>query len=396
MIINDKLKRSKLPQIYKREGKDCYLDPIRERLIFITPEETVRQHVIAYLVNDLHVPKDMIRVEVRLDEYGIKTRNRADIIVEEYDENTKKFSPLVVIECKAPEILLGYSVEKQMLDYANMLGCPFCFATNGEDVLCLYYDEKKESYIEVKDLPPYSKMVKRVFKEAPISEQLPRLTLQEIKSHPDTYIEMGTSTLKKLKIPCTNLWECLLYQDHKMPAGQYKLFKLVEDYGVRGLTYGNAAGGKFQGAYRSFIIEYNGSTEFVSIGFSTYCTDKKPDNIRTSLNVAIDNAETAHHALQLIIDDNLAVVDNTVTFYHHGKIGIGNIGSGRIDELREFVRDKYPFIIDGKRFNLGSLKNDRLWNLDDPEVMNLVENLISYALIRDEYRRFVKENRKKS
>ena len=85
-----------------------------------------------------------------------------------------------------------------------------------------------------------------------------------------------------------------------------------------------------------------------------------------------------------------------MTFYHHGKIGIGNIGSGRIDELREFVRDKYPFIIDGKRFNLGSLKNDRLWNLDDPEVMNLVENLISYALIRDEYRRFVKENRKKS
>ena len=337
----------------------------------------------------------MIRIEVRLNEYGIKTRSRADIIIEEYDEKTKILSPLVVIECKAPGILLGYAVEKQMLDYANALACPFCLTTNGEDVLCLYYDEKKGCYLEAEELPPYLKMIKRVFKEAPLSEQLPRLTFQEIKEHPDAYIEMGTSTPKKLKIPCTNLWECLLYQEHKMPVGHYRLFKLIEDYGVRGLTYGNAAGGSFQGAYRSFIIEYEGSTEFVSIGFSTYMTDRKTEKIKTSLNVAIDNAETSHHALQLVIDDNVSIVDNCVTFYHHGRIGIGNIGSGRIDELREFVRDKYPFIVDGSRFNLGSLKNDRLWNLDDPEVVNLVENLISYALVRDEYRRFVKENRNK-
>ena len=32
-----------LPEIYNRHGKDCYLDPIRQKLIYITPEETVRQ-----------------------------------------------------------------------------------------------------------------------------------------------------------------------------------------------------------------------------------------------------------------------------------------------------------------------------------------------------------------
>lgn len=30
-----------LPPIYKRNGRDCYLDPIRQKLIYITPEETV-------------------------------------------------------------------------------------------------------------------------------------------------------------------------------------------------------------------------------------------------------------------------------------------------------------------------------------------------------------------
>ena len=33
-----------------------------------------------------------------------------------------------------------------------------------------------------------------------------------------------------------------------------------------------------------------------------------------------------------------------------------------------------------------SLINDHLWNLDEPDVMKLIENMIAYALIRDEYR----------
>ena len=64
-----------------------------------------------------------------------------------------------------------------------------------------------------------------------------------------------------------------------------------------------------------------------------------------------------------------------------------------MSELREFVKARYPQIISGNQFNLGSLMFDRDWELNDPEVIKLVENLISYALVRDEYRRFVKEHR---
>ena len=49
--------------------------------------------------------------------------------------------------------------------------------------------------------------------------------------------------------------------------------------------------------------------------------------------------------------------------------------------------------MDGKRFNLGTLVMDRLWNFDKPNVMKVIENVISYALIRDEHREFVKDNR---
>ena len=80
-------------------------------------------------------------------------------------------------------------------------------------------------------------------------------------------------------------------------------------------------------------------------------------------------------------------------FYHSGRIAVGNKGSGKVAELMAFVESRYPKIIDGKRFNLGNLHYNRNWCLDDPEVTNLIENLITYALVRDEYRTYVKEQR---
>ena len=48
-------------------------------------------------------------------------------------------------------------------------------------------------------------------------------------------------------------------------------------------------------------------------------------------------------------------------------------------------------LLNRKRFNLGSLKNDYQWNIDQPDVTEVIVNLISYALIRDEYRDYIKQ-----
>ena len=60
----------------------------------------------------------------------------------------------------------------------------------------------------------------------------------------------------------------------------------------------------------------------------------------------------------------------------------------------EMVRDRYPDIISGDRYYLGSIRNDHLLSLDEPDVKKLIVNLISYAIIRDEYRQIVKAERK--
>ena len=116
----------------------------------------------------------------------------------------------------------------------------------------------------------------------------------------------------------------------------------------------------------------------------------KSDKYKTAINVAIDNEKDSHHALQLSVDDNVVCNGQEVIFYHSGRIAVGNKGSGKVKDLQEFVEKRYPKIVSGTKFNLGKLMHNRNWNLDDEEVVNFIENLITYALIRDEYRSVIK------
>lgn len=388
--------KEKLPPIFCRNHRKCYLDPVRQKLIYITPEETVRQQVIAWLLQKCEVPHDMIRVEESLLHYGVETKRRADIIVDAISKKDNLIHPLVVIECKATGVLLGMKASDQMIDYSEKLGCYYMVMTNGTETFCYHYDMESDQYMEINDLPDYQKLLQGDFIYRKPAEIPRRLSWNEIMEDDGwrDYIgsDMGDSTPEPVLQMATNLWECLLYPESCFPAGDYGLFMLKEDLGVRLLEYGNAAGGKFSGPYRSFLVEYDGNTEIVSLGLSIYITWAHPDVSKTVLNVVIDNEKTAHHALQLVLDDNVRVVGKNCFFYHHGRIAVGKVGSGKVSELRIFVEDREPELVSGKQFFLGKLTNNRLWNLDDPEIINLIRNLISYALIRDEYRAFVKEN----
>ncbi|MCI6256959.1 MAG: type I restriction enzyme HsdR N-terminal domain-containing protein [Clostridiales bacterium] len=390
------LSKQTLPKIYKRNGKDCYLDPIRKKLIFITPEETVRQRVLSFLMIDLDVPPEMISVEEHLSHYGIKSTRRADIVIKRLTENDELI-PIAVIECKAPGIGLGEKTSQQLIDYSELLGCDYAMMINDTEFFCYHYESQKNEYIQTDSLPNYKNMIADNFVPY-IAEEIPeRISFNKIsrflKDNLDEYyMDIGISPKTEHELACAafNLQEGMLDLNHRFPKKQYRLFRLIEDYGVRMLSYGNAGGGVFYGPYRSFLIDVNGSAEFVSIGFSTYGSFSNPDLNKTAINVAVDNEDESHHSLQLVLDDNVMYIGKRFIFYHHGKIGISNKGSGKVSELREFVRNRYPQIISGNRFNLGELVNDRNWDIDDPEVVKLIENLISYALIRDEYRVYIK------
>lgn len=400
MRIN--IEKQCLPEMYRRKGKECYLDPVRQKLIYITPEETVRQRVISYLINEVGVPKEAILVEEHLSHYNVESKRRADIIVHGMQEDIAY--PVLIVECKAPEVYLDEKAHLQVFDYCDALGANYAMVCNGHELFCYRYSDDKDIYEELSEIPQYQEMLEGKG-ELRAKEALPdRVPFEMIENHlqavfadyPEDYYgaDISKATPMRIAKAAFNLQEALYDVRHQIPAGDYGIFRLVEDYGVRMLTYGNAGGGQFFSPYRSFLIEYNGDTEFVSFAFSTYGRTEKEGAAKTCMCVAHDNEKETHHALQLSFDDNVQVLGDEVHFYHSGRIAVGNKGSGKIEELRMFVEERYPCIIDGKRFSMGVLKNDHLWNIDQADVIQVIVNCISYALIRDEYREYVKQRSK--
>lgn len=382
----------KLPKVYKRNNKKCYLDPVRKKLIYVTKEETIRQKVLAYLINELGVPVDMIEVESHLKHYGLNSKLRADIVILGYDKEEDAKVALAVIECKEPQVTIDDTVVEQAINYADLLGCWYTLVTNGIDEYIYYYNDEEDLYYEIKELPTYKNMIKGYYELLEIIPDPPRLKFDELEEGLSEYrgVYIGEYTNKDKALFFLNFFECLLDKDDKLIKKKFTIFEILEDYGLRFLTYSNASGGTYWGTYRSFIISYNKNTVFVSIGVSTYVTWAKQDIEKTVINIGLDADDYAHHSLQLV-EDNISIIDNKVNISHHGRIAVGNIGSGKISDLKLLVSKKYPKILVNNIYNLGCLTNDKLFRINDKEVTDFIENLISYALIRDDYRSILKE-----
>ncbi len=99
-------------------------DPLRKKLVALTPEEKVRQWFIGVLRDSAQVPVHMMMSEVAL-KFGDKPY-RADILV--YGRDT---APLMVVECKREDVQLDREVLEQALRYNLALGVKYIIITNG-------------------------------------------------------------------------------------------------------------------------------------------------------------------------------------------------------------------------------------------------------------------------
>ena len=104
---------------------DYIWDPLRKKSVKNTPEEAVRQWFIGVLHEGMGVPEHMMGSEVALSHAG--KQYRADIIV--WDRSAQ---PLMIVECKRPEVTLDQAVVDQALRYNNELNVKYIAITNGE------------------------------------------------------------------------------------------------------------------------------------------------------------------------------------------------------------------------------------------------------------------------
>lgn len=404
MKIEKLLKTVELPAIYKREGKDCYYDTYRKKLIEITPEETVRQRVAALFEQKYGVPKEMISLEVPMTHYVKGKSGRADIIIHALDDESKNIYPVTVIECKNEEVFLTDKVAEQAIRYCDVLGGKYIVITNGLQLKFAAYDEITNSYVFLQEILSYVEMVNKEYSLPEFKEyEVIRFTLDELKNQELilAYNEggpwiFGEGSSEKLRTFSVNLYQALLDTKHRLPKIKRKSFELLQDIGLRDMDYSNAGGGHYNGLYRAFLVNDRfGETQIISI--SIFGTDAnfrgEKRNSYTSLTVAIDRFKTSHNSLQYNMDKFVKLLpDGVAHFFHNGKIS--SFKSADVMDMVLLNGDGLKVSSSG--IELGTIDVNKILFLDDSDVSELVYNLIEYALLREEVRCIKKKNRNMS
>lgn len=135
-------------RLRKEEGATQVYDPIRKKWLVLTPEEHVRQYLLQYFIDSLQYPTALIAVEKQIT-LGTLTK-RFDIVVYNRDHQ-----PWLLVECKAPEVMITDATLNQLLQYHNTLQSRYWSLFNGHQLFCA--DASDINNINwLKELPAYN------------------------------------------------------------------------------------------------------------------------------------------------------------------------------------------------------------------------------------------------
>jgi hypothetical protein len=137
----------------KQEGGKTYVwDDFRKKYLVLQPEELVRQLLLYYLMEERAYPKNRIAVEQSLKLGDL--HRRCDVLV--YDAPMQ--GPLLLVECKAPQVALSNAVFEQAAQYNRHFRLPYLLITNGLDFACAQIDFERESFMLLPEIPSYENL----------------------------------------------------------------------------------------------------------------------------------------------------------------------------------------------------------------------------------------------
>ncbi len=135
-------------KIKEANGRIYIFDDTRNKYLLLTPEEWVRQNCLHYLRKNKNYPGSLLAVEK-----SITLNNkllRYDIVA-----YSKAGTPLLLVECKAPEVPITQSVFDQIAAYNLKLEVPYLLVTNGLSHFSCKVDLENSKFIFLKEIPDY-------------------------------------------------------------------------------------------------------------------------------------------------------------------------------------------------------------------------------------------------
>ncbi len=108
-------------------GEEKFLwNPISKKAFKNLPEERVRLQLVEYLIEEAGFSQHRISFESPVNLPRDKSNSRTDLIC--YDN---AFKPVLLVECKAPDVRLDAKVALQITRYNQQVDAPLLLVTNG-------------------------------------------------------------------------------------------------------------------------------------------------------------------------------------------------------------------------------------------------------------------------
>lgn len=135
-----------------KKGADIFVwCEFRKRRLLVTPEEWVRQHVLHFLVKEKSFPLSLIASEYAIEVNGLD--RRCDAVA--FDRTAK---PVLIVECKAPQIKLTESIFHQIAQYNFKLRVQWLIMTNGLQTIVAKVNQQTGEILYFQEIPDYAEL----------------------------------------------------------------------------------------------------------------------------------------------------------------------------------------------------------------------------------------------
>lgn len=130
------------------DGSYQIFDEFRKKFLALTAEEWVRQHLLQYLTNYLQFPKGLLKIETGLKLNTLQKRTDALFY--------KDRLPFVLIECKAPDVVIDNATFEQIGNYNIVHKAKYLIVSNGLQHYCCKIDFDKGAFNFLPEIPAYN------------------------------------------------------------------------------------------------------------------------------------------------------------------------------------------------------------------------------------------------
>ena len=135
------------------------------------------------------------------------------------------------------------------------------------------------------------------------------------------------------------------------------------------------------------IKERNGNSKIVNIGImATGRSENDPKygnrTGKSVLVVSVSDEKKDEMLLQINLNTFLHVNDGMLKLTHSG---VSKRRGARIEKLKELIKECAPYLIQNDDIVLGRFSGKDLIYVDNEDFTEVIKNIITYALIRNEY-----------